>query len=47
MGDKIFPIICHKITGMDVDDLDTFEIIKAIIESDYQPDIVKQHIHLF
>ncbi len=47
MGDKIFPIICHKITGMDVDDLDTYEILKAMIESDNQPDIVKQHIHLF
>ena len=32
MGERVFPIVAAKITGIDIDDRDTFEIAKALIE---------------
>jgi CMP-N,N'-diacetyllegionaminic acid synthase len=46
MGERIVPIVEPKITGFDVDDRDTFEIVKALIEARPRPDVVTQHIHL-
>ena len=46
MGRRIHPIVLPRITGLDVDDRDGFEIIRALIESRPRPDIVARHIHL-
>lgn len=46
MGTRILPIMEPKITGLDVDDRDTFEIVKALIEARPRPDVVARHIHL-
>ncbi|WP_270935509.1 acylneuraminate cytidylyltransferase family protein [Falsiroseomonas oryzae] len=46
MGRRIHPIVLPRITGLDVDDADGFEIIRALIESRPRPDIVARHIHL-
>lgn len=46
MGTRILSIIEPKITGFDVDDRDTFEIVKALIEARPRPDMVARHIHL-
>ena len=46
MGRRIHPIVRPRITGLDVDDRDSFEIIKALIEARPRPDVVARHIHL-
>ncbi len=46
MGERIVPIVAPKITGLDIDDKDTFEIAKALIESRPRPEVVARHIHL-
>ncbi|MGG5818793.1 cytidylyltransferase domain-containing protein [Falsiroseomonas sp. HW251] len=46
MGQRIHPIVLPRITGLDVDDRDGFEIIKALIESRPRPGVVARHIHL-
>jgi CMP-N-acetylneuraminic acid synthetase len=46
MGRRIHPIVLPRITGLDVDDRDGFEIIKALIETSPRPGIVARHIHL-
>jgi CMP-N-acetylneuraminic acid synthetase len=46
MGARIVPIVAAKITGLDIDDRDTFEIAKALIETRPRPDVVARHIHL-
>jgi CMP-N,N'-diacetyllegionaminic acid synthase len=46
MGSRIIPIVAAKITGLDIDDKDTFEIAKALIEMRPRPDVVARHIHL-
>jgi CMP-N,N'-diacetyllegionaminic acid synthase len=46
MGRKIAPIVLPKVTGLDVDDLDGFEIIRALIESRPQPQLLKNYVHL-
>jgi len=46
MGTRIVPIVAPKITGLDIDDRDTFEIAKALIEMRPRPDVVARHIHL-
>ena len=46
MGRRIVPIVAAKITGLDIDDPDTFEIAKALIEMRPRPDVVARHIHL-
>jgi CMP-N-acetylneuraminic acid synthetase len=46
MGTRIVPIVAPRITGLDIDDRDTFEIAKALIEMRPRPDVVARHIHL-
>lgn len=46
MGRKIVPILQPRITGLDIDDRDGFEIIKALIESRPRAEIVARHILL-
>jgi CMP-N-acetylneuraminic acid synthetase len=46
MGARVVPIVAPKITGLDIDDKDTFDIAKALIEMRPRPDIVARHIHL-
>ena len=46
MGERVFPIVAAKITGLDIDDMDTFEIAKALIEMRPRPAVVARHIHL-
>lgn len=46
MGDRIVPIAQPKITGIDIDDRDTFEIARALIEAKPRPEIVARHICL-
>jgi CMP-N,N'-diacetyllegionaminic acid synthase len=46
MGELTVPIVAPKITGIDIDDRDTFEIAKALIEMRPRPDVVARHIHL-
>jgi CMP-N-acetylneuraminic acid synthetase len=44
MGHKIVPILQSRITGLDIDDRDGFDIIKALIESRPRAPIVAEHI---
>jgi N-acylneuraminate cytidylyltransferase len=46
MGERIVPIVQPRITGFDIDDRDTFDIVKALIEMRPRPDVVARHIHL-
>lgn len=46
MGERIIPIVQPRITGFDIDDRDTFDIAKALIEMRPRPDFVARHIHL-
>jgi CMP-N,N'-diacetyllegionaminic acid synthase len=46
MGERIVPIVEPKITGLDIDDEDTFDIAKALIEMRPRPAVVARHIHL-
>ena len=46
MGRRIHPIVLPRITGLDVDDREGFEIIRALIEATPRPDIIARHIHL-
>jgi CMP-N,N'-diacetyllegionaminic acid synthase len=46
MGRRIRPIVCPKITGLDVDDRDGFEIIKSLIEAKPRAEIVQKYTHL-
>jgi CMP-N,N'-diacetyllegionaminic acid synthase len=46
MGTRVVPIVAPKITGFDIDDKDTFEIAKALIEMRPRSDVVARHIHL-
>jgi CMP-N,N'-diacetyllegionaminic acid synthase len=44
MGRKIVPLLQSRITGLDIDDRDGFEIIKALIESRPRAPIVAGHL---
>lgn len=44
MGRRILPIIQSRITGLDIDDRDGFEIIKALIEARPRARIVSEHL---
>lgn len=44
MGDRIRPIIEHKITGMDINDADDFEIVRTMIEMRPEPALVARHL---
>jgi CMP-N,N'-diacetyllegionaminic acid synthase len=46
MGSRIVPIVASRITGIDIDDAETFEIAKALIEMRPRPAVVARHIHL-
>jgi CMP-N-acetylneuraminic acid synthetase len=46
MGERIVPIVQPKITGFDIDDRDTFDIVKALIEMRPRPEVVARHICL-
>lgn len=46
MGRRIHPIVLPRITGLDVDDRDGFEIIRTLIEATPRPDIVRRHVLL-
>jgi CMP-N,N'-diacetyllegionaminic acid synthase len=46
MGDRTIPVVAPRITGIDIDDRDTFEMAKALVEARPRPDVVSRHIHL-
>ena len=46
MGHKIKPIVQPKITGLDVDDRESFDIIKTLIEARPRPELLAKLIHL-
>ena len=45
MGRRIKPIIEHKITGIDIDDEEDFDLVKALIETNPRPTFLKPFIH--
>jgi len=45
MGHRIHPIVLPRITGLDVDDRDGFELIRALIEATPRAAIVARHLH--
>ncbi len=45
MGDKVWPITDHKITGLDIDDEDDFEIAKALISLAPRPSFLTPFVH--
>jgi len=46
MGRRIHPIVLPRITGLDVDDHDGFEIIRTLIEATPRPALIARHIML-
>jgi CMP-N-acetylneuraminic acid synthetase len=44
MGRRIYPIVEHSITGLDVNDQDDFEIIRAIIEARPRPEFLTKYL---
>lgn len=46
MGDRIHPIIEHKITGLDIDDAQDLEVIDGIVRISPRPDWLKPYIHV-
>lgn len=44
MGKRILPILQSRITGLDIDDKDGFDIIKALIEARPRAPIVSEHL---
>ncbi|MFV2034742.1 MAG: cytidylyltransferase domain-containing protein [Halocynthiibacter sp.] len=44
MGKSIVPIIGEAITGLDINDADDFELVKANIEMQPRPDVVARHL---
>lgn len=44
MGSKAFALIGESITGLDINDKDDFDIIKALIEMQPRPDVVDRHL---
>ena len=45
MGRRVKPIVEHKITGIDIDDQDDFDLVKALIEITPRPAILEPFIH--
>jgi CMP-N-acetylneuraminic acid synthetase len=45
MGRRIKPIIEHKITGIDVDDIDDFELVQALTAARPRPAFLEPFIH--
>lgn len=46
LGDRIQPIIRPRITGFDVDDLDTFMLVQALIEMTPRHKFIEEFLHL-
>ncbi|WP_368414736.1 glycosyltransferase family 29 protein [Falsiroseomonas sp.] len=46
MGRRIHPIVLPRLTGLDVDDRDGFELIRILVEATPRPDLVARHIPL-
>lgn len=44
IGRRVASIVLPRITGLDVDDRDSFEIIKALIEARPRPEVVAQYL---
>jgi CMP-N,N'-diacetyllegionaminic acid synthase len=45
MGRRIMPIVEHKVTGLDIDDEDDFDLMKALIETRPRPAFLEPFIH--
>jgi CMP-N,N'-diacetyllegionaminic acid synthase len=45
MGKRVKPIVEHKITGLDIDDNDDFELAKALISVKPRPAFLESYIH--
>jgi CMP-N,N'-diacetyllegionaminic acid synthase len=45
MGRRVKPIVEHKITGIDIDDQDDFDLVKALIESNPRPAMLEPFVH--
>jgi CMP-N,N'-diacetyllegionaminic acid synthase len=45
MGRRIKPIVEHKITGIDIDDQDDFDLVKALIEITPRPAVLEPFVH--
>jgi CMP-N,N'-diacetyllegionaminic acid synthase len=45
MGRRIKPIIEHKITGIDIDDEDDFDLVKTLIEAKPRPAFLQRFVH--
>ncbi len=46
MGQRIYPMVLPRITGLYVDDADVSDLIRALVEIRPRPAIVDRHIHL-
>ena len=46
MGENIYPIIRPQITGIDIDDYDTFLLAKALIECTPRQEYIRRFTHL-
>ncbi len=46
MGEKIYPIVRPQITGIDIDDYDTFLLAKALIECTPRQEYIRRFTHL-
>jgi N-acylneuraminate cytidylyltransferase len=44
IGRRVAPIVLPRITGLDVDDRDSFEIVKALIEARPRPEVVARYL---
>jgi hypothetical protein len=45
MGRRIKPILEHKITGIDIDDEDDFELVKTLISIRPRPPMLEPVVH--
>ena len=45
MGRRIKPIVEHKVTGLDIDDEDDFDLVKALIETRPRPAFLESVVH--
>jgi hypothetical protein len=45
MGRRIKPIIEHKITGIDIDDVDDLELVQALTAARPRPAFLEPFIH--
>ncbi len=44
MGNRILPVVDHVITGMDINDADDLEVIRAMVQARPRPDIVSRYL---